>query len=126
MDRNHRDVQSGSARPSATTARTWWATAIAAALMLAGLFVGRARDRRLPAVKDQHSQPALRAPHAMVVVTDEGKSFHVPGCSFIHGKRRLVTIEEAVREGFVPCVRCEHDLLTGRPPAAAHAVHATT
>ncbi len=79
------------------TARTWWATAIAAGLMFAALLAGRVHDRRLPTLKSQS----------------------------IHGKRRLVTIEEAVREGYVPCVRCEHTLLAAGRPAAAHTIHDT-
>jgi len=42
---------------------------------------------------------------------DEGKTFHVPNCPYLHGKRRVLTAQEAVREGYVPCVRCERALL---------------
>jgi len=91
--------------------RTWRASAIAAGLILAALLAGRGRDARLPAFKTQHSQPAVRVPQTSVVITDEGKTFHVPTCSYIHGKRRTVTAEEAVREGYVPCVRCEPALV---------------
>ncbi len=116
----------GPARPGSMTVRTWWASAIAAGLMLAALLAGHARDRRLPALKSQHSEPALQrpAPGTLVVVTDEGKTFHVPTCSFIHGKRRVITVEEAAREGYAPCVRCEHALLTATRPAA-RALHAS-
>jgi hypothetical protein len=93
------------------SARTWWASAIAATLILAALLVGRARDRRLPAAKTLHSPPAARVPQTMVVITDEGKAFHAPSCPYIRGTRRTVTGEEAVREGYVPCVRCERALL---------------
>ena len=83
--------------------RTWRASAIAAGLILAALLAGRGRDARLPAFKTQHSQPAVRVPQTSVVITDEGKTFHVPTCSYI--------AEEAVREGYVPCVRCEPALV---------------
>ena len=93
--------------------RTWWASAIAASLILATLLVVRARDREFSTFKTQHSQPAVRAPQTLVVVTDQGKTFHVPSCPYVHGKRRVVTAPEAVREGYVPCVRCERALLPG-------------
>lgn len=104
--------------PGAMTGRTWWATAIAAGLMFAALLVGRARDRQVPTLKGQHSQPAVRVPETMVVITDEGKTFHVPDCPYIHGRRRVVTAAEAVREGYVPCIRCEHELLSDPAPAS--------
>ena len=91
--------------------RTWWASAIAASLILATLLLGRARDRQLPTLKTQHSQPAVRAPQTLVVVTDQGKTFHVPSCPYVHGKRRVAIAREAIREGYVPCVRCERALL---------------
>jgi len=34
---------------------------------------------------------------------DGGKTFHVPGCPFMHGKYHMVTPEEAVNEGYAPC-----------------------
>ena len=47
----------------------------------------------------------------MVEIASDGKTFHAPGCRFIHehqggGKVRMVTAAEAIREGYVPCVRC--------------------
>jgi len=45
------------------------------------------------------------------VVSDDGKTFHVPGCTFIHGKSRMMPVEEAMREGYNPCIRCEAELI---------------
>jgi hypothetical protein len=44
----------------------------------------------------------------MVVVAEDGKTFHAAGCEFIHDKARLrtITASEALREGYAPCVRC--------------------
>jgi hypothetical protein len=55
----------------------------------------------------------------MVEIAADGKTFHVPGCKYLHqhehageGKNknkdevRLVAASEAIREGYVPCVRC--------------------
>ena len=43
-----------------------------------------------------------------VVVSAGAKEFHVAGCEFIHNrdKERTLTAREAMREGYVPCVRC--------------------
>ncbi len=45
------------------------------------------------------------------VIVDGGKTFHVPGCPFMHGKYRMVTPEEAIREGYNPCNRCMYEAL---------------
>jgi hypothetical protein len=43
----------------------------------------------------------------MVVISADGKTFHAPGCKFIHDKEpRTIPASEAVREGYAPCVRC--------------------
>jgi methylphosphotriester-DNA--protein-cysteine methyltransferase len=46
----------------------------------------------------------------MVQVSEDGKTFHVPGCRYLHKheneKVRLIAASEAIREGYVPCVRC--------------------
>jgi methylphosphotriester-DNA--protein-cysteine methyltransferase len=44
----------------------------------------------------------------VVVVSADAKTFHVPGCGFIHNKDtvRTLTAKEAVREGYIPCLRC--------------------
>ncbi len=43
-----------------------------------------------------------------VVVSAGAKEFHAAGCEFIHNKdkERTLTAREAMREGYVPCVRC--------------------
>jgi methylphosphotriester-DNA--protein-cysteine methyltransferase len=57
------------------------------------------------------SQPARRLPQRLVAVVEGGKTFHVAGCPFMHGKYRMVTPEEAVREGYTPCNRCMYEAL---------------
>ena len=45
----------------------------------------------------------------MIVVVSQGaKDFHRPGCDVIHNKDRVrtLTAKEAIREGYVPCIRC--------------------
>lgn len=89
---------------------TWrgWAAAIgltwalAAAVTLVAL-----RDRDIkPPLRAEMSRPAQRIPQQLVAVTESGKLFHDPSCDLIHGKIRMVTPEEAVREGYTPCTRC--------------------
>jgi hypothetical protein len=54
----------------------------------------------------QHSQPAVSMPQEQVAIVPDGKTFHDPKCTAIHGKPEMVSASEAVRKGYVPCVRC--------------------
>lgn len=90
---------------------TWSAWLIPVAAL--ALFAGGLRWANSQAVShpllSQHAQPGHNIPPDMTVVVSEGaKEFHVPGCDFIHNKdkERTLTAHEAMREGYVPCVRC--------------------
>lgn len=58
----------------------------------------------------QIDEPGQEIPAGLrVLVSEHGKVFHVAGCRFIHakeGKVRSMPAQEAIREGYVPCVRC--------------------
>ena len=84
--------------------------AATAALATLALFA-TVHDRSLPQPRAQMSQPARRLPQRLVAIVDGGKTFHVPGCPFMHGKYHMVTPDEAVREGYAPCNRCMHEAL---------------
>lgn len=90
---------------------TWsaWLIPVAAlALFAAGLRWANSISGDHP-LQSEHAQPANHIPPEMKVVVSEGaRDFHVPGCEFIHNKEkeRTLTAKEAVREGYVPCVRC--------------------
>ena len=92
-------------------AKTWgWAIGFAAAAAVILLMVQVASP---PASKEQsrvqHAQPGNHIPpELVVVVAANSKIFHVPGCKFIRDKSNLrtITAAEAMREGYVPCVRC--------------------
>jgi hypothetical protein len=59
--------------------------------------------------RSEHAQAGHNIPPDMpVVVSDGAKEFHVAGCPFIHNKDKIrtLTAKEAIREGYVPCVRC--------------------
>jgi Putative zinc-finger len=89
-----------------------WLVSLAAAGALAalGLFTA-AQNRSAPQPRAAMSQPARERPQALVAIVDEGKVFHRPGCPYMHGKYRMVTAEEAIREGYTPCNRCMSDAL---------------
>ena len=84
--------------------------AVTGALAASALFAA-VHDRFVPPARAQMSQPARRLPQRLVAVVDGGKTFHVPGCPFMHGKYRMVTSEEAAREGYAPCNRCMYEAL---------------
>jgi hypothetical protein len=87
-----------------------WMVAAAAAVLVAGGFeLASSASSPQPQLRTEHAQPGTGVPaELMVVVAEDGKTFHVAGCKFIHDKARLRTIPagEAQREGYAPCVRC--------------------
>ena len=86
-----------------------WLVAAAAAALVAGAIELTRSQPGPPALRSEHAQPAVGIPPGMmVVVAEEGRTFHVPGCKFIHDKANLRTIaaSEAIREGYAPCIRC--------------------
>ena len=93
-----------------------WMVAVAAAAMVFGIFqvgdTSRSNHQLSRSMMAQHGKgvPA----ELLVVVTAEGKTFHVPGCRFIHDKahERTMTAAEATRQGYTPCVRCLGKYLT--------------
>jgi putative zinc finger protein len=87
-----------------------WMVAVAAALLIVGSFeVGDSSAFVRPELRSEHAQPGTGVPaEMMVVVAEDGKTFHAAGCRFIHDKAKLRTIpaSQALREGYTPCVRC--------------------
>jgi hypothetical protein len=90
---------------------TWsaWLVPVAALALIAG-GLRWANSLTLPhPLQSGHAQPGRNIPPDMVVVVSAGaKDFHVPGCDVIHNKDKIrtLTAKEAIREGYVPCVRC--------------------
>jgi hypothetical protein len=99
------------ARVRRSTWSTWsaWLVPVAAlALITGGLRWANSLTVPHP-LQSEHAQPARNIPPDMVVVVSAGaKDFHVPGCDVIHNKDKIrtLTAKEAIREGYVPCVRC--------------------
>jgi len=91
------------------TALGWTVAFAFAALVIVSFQVGNSSPFRHPPLRSLHAQPARHIPPTLeVVVENSGKLFHLAGCPFIHkeGGVRTVTAEEAMREGYSPCVRC--------------------
>ncbi len=87
-----------------------WMVALAAAgLLIGAVAVGNSAAFTRPQLRSEHAAPAVQAPpDMMVLVYDDGKTFHAPSCTYIHDKAhaRMITVTEATREGFAPCTRC--------------------
>ncbi len=98
--------------------RGWLVAALAAGTAYAMLAMARAEGPAVPPLKSQHSQPAARLPVGLVAINPNGKTFHVPHCSYLHGEGRLVSAETAVQNGYTPCARCEREFLRYKPLVA--------
>ena len=86
-----------------------WMVAFATAALVIGTFaVGNSSAFIRPPLRSEHAQPGVHVPpQMMVVVAASGKTFHVQGCEFMHDKVvRTMPAEEALKEGYTPCVRC--------------------
>jgi len=87
-----------------------WMVASAAAVITVGVVeLASSTSSRIPEPRSEHAQPGVGIPpDMMVVVSEKGKIFHRPTCTFIHDRTNLRTIaaREAMQEGYVPCVRC--------------------
>jgi hypothetical protein len=94
---------------------TWWVWATAVALLFGVLAMGRG-----PAFREQHlraemAHPATGVPAALTVfVAEDGKTFHVAGCRYLHDKAKVrgIPASEALREGYTPCVHCMQQYLS--------------
>lgn len=90
---------------------TWsaWLVPVAALALFAGGLRWATSLTPSHPMLSEHAQPGHDIPPDMIVVVSEGaKDFHRPGCDVIHNKDkvRTLTAKEAIREGYVPCVRC--------------------
>jgi Putative zinc-finger len=101
-----------SARVSSKPWSTWsaWLVPVAAlALFVGGLRVANSLTGGQQSLQSEHAQTGHDIPPDMLVVVSAGaRLFHAPGCGVIHNKdkERTLTAKEAMREGYVPCLRC--------------------
>jgi hypothetical protein len=66
----------------------------------------------IPDLLSEHSRPAITIPEESVAIVKGGKTFHDPKCTYLHGMPEMVSAQEAVKEGYSPCVRCMRKALT--------------
>jgi len=98
--------------PSPRGTALGWLLAMAALALVSGSFaLARLDARSASTLRSYHAEQGTGVPaEMMVTVSAEGTLFHVPGCRFLHKREneqaRLITASEAIREGYVPCVRC--------------------
>ena len=97
--------------PERGSVYAWTLSLAGAGLLAATLLIFSLPQFAAPGLRAPMSEPALKAAYGMVAITDEGKTFHVPGCTFLHGKTRMIPVEDALRQGYNPCIRCESELL---------------
>jgi hypothetical protein len=97
--------------PERGSVYAWTLSLAGAGLVAATLLIFSLPQFAAPGLRAPMSEPALKAAYGMVAVTDEGKTFHVPGCTYLHGKARMIPVEDALRQGYSPCIRCESELL---------------
>jgi Putative zinc-finger len=91
--------------------RALWIMAVAAAaLIVGGVALGNIvfwqPDTKSPLAQSPHGIP----PNLIVYVSDDSRVFHAPGCKYLHKHDdeppKQMTAAEAIKEGYVPCVRC--------------------
>jgi hypothetical protein len=90
---------------------TWsaWLVPLAAlTLLTGGLRLANSLARINPPLTRMAQPPHNIPPEMLVVVSADARVFHAPGCDFIHNKdsERTLTAKEAIREGYIPCLRC--------------------
>ena len=90
------------------TKNTLLLSAFTVVVLIAAWLAATAVTRPQP-LRSQHSEAAATAPREMVAVTDEGKLYHRPNCGYIHGPVRMESGEQAVADGYTPCMRCLKD-----------------
>ncbi|HEY1677584.1 MAG TPA: zf-HC2 domain-containing protein [Candidatus Sulfotelmatobacter sp.] len=104
-----RIVQSTKIRSRGWSVWSAWLIPAAAMVLIAG-GIRIASSATVPhPLRSEHAQPARNIPSDMIVVVSAGaKDFHRPGCDAIHNKEqeRTLTAADAIRQGYVPCVRC--------------------
>jgi hypothetical protein len=92
------------------TRRVWMLGAAAAALIAGSYTLARSSASVLPVLSEQARPGRNIPPDLMVEVSEQGKVFHLPGCEYLHKRPnespKLIAAAEAMREGYVPCVRC--------------------
>jgi hypothetical protein len=97
---------------------SFWMLAVAAIVLFAGaVVVGNSSVFAHPDTRSRLAQPAHKIPPQLrVVVSSEGRLFHVPTCRYLHSKvgesLETITAAQAMRHGYAPCPRCLRQYLS--------------
>ena len=98
--------------------KRWWLSwrpmlvpVAAMVLIVGGLWLAKSRERytaELAQTQQNRERAAKNMPADMaVVVTADGKLFHVAECALIRGQKvRSLTAKQALDEGYAPCPQC--------------------
>src|SRR5947208_8521693 len=89
----------------------FWAYTVILVAALVLWFAQWTTHAAAPALRSEHSEPAVAMPAKQVAVTAAGKQFHAPTCRFIHGKVEMMSAEEAAAKGYTPDPRCMKEAL---------------
>ena len=88
-----------------------WMLAVAAGALLAGSYTLARATSPVQPLLSEHAEPGRNVPADLsVVLSSEGKLYHVAGCRYLHVKTnedpRAMTAAEAIQKGYTPCFRC--------------------
>jgi hypothetical protein len=89
------------------TAYGWLAGAAVVALVIGSLTL--AWKTHAPSLKSEMAQRGREIPADLqVIVSEHSRLFHIRGCTLVHqnDNPHVMTAGEAMKEGYVPCVRC--------------------
>jgi hypothetical protein len=82
-------------------------TLTAAATIPLGLALFSAKKLVLPR---QDSQSPGKQPNTLPTVAisldQDDKVYHIAGCPHLHGKPKFISVAEAIRDGYTPCIYC--------------------
>jgi hypothetical protein len=82
-------------------------TLTAAATIPLGLALFSAKKFVLPR---QDSQSPGKQPNTLPTVAisldQDDKVYHIAGCPHLHGKPKFISVAEAIRDGYTPCIYC--------------------
>jgi hypothetical protein len=100
--------ESGKTKSSRRSFLVW--TLSAAATIPVGLALFSAKKLLLPRHDSQSpgkypdTVPTIGA--VAVSVDQDEKVYHIAGCPHLHGKPKFISVREAIREGYTPCIYC--------------------
>lgn len=94
--------------PSRRVVLAWALTAAAAVPLGFALFSAKRIILPQPEHQRPSGSPDSPAVRGLVAVSQDAddKVFHIPSCPYLHGIRKFLPVEEAIREGYSPCPIC--------------------